>query len=243
MTGVQTCALPILALEVQAVGIDISFAPVLDVLGICDIIGDRAFHPEPEYISQLAAAFIEGMQLVGMQATGKHFPGHGNVKEDSHIELPIDQRSKKEIFSLDLLPFRQLIKQNVLSAVMPAHIVYPDVDSQAVGFSPFWLQQVLRQELGFDGVVFSDDLSMEGAAVVGGYIERAEAAQQAGCDMLLVCNNRQASIEILDNANLTIEAKSAHRLQRLLKQSDTTWSTLSTNALWQQAHKFVEQYN
>ena len=168
----------LMALEVQAVGIDISFAPVLDVNGISDVIGDRAFHQQPDHVVTLAKAFINGMHLAGMKSTGKHFPGHGSVKEDSHFALPIDKRNAKDITSFDLLPFKKLISSQHIDALMPAHVIYPDIDSQAVGFSPYWLQTVLRKQLAFDGVIFSDDISMEGAACIGDYVQRAEAAQE-----------------------------------------------------------------
>ncbi|MFT5815770.1 MAG: beta-N-acetylhexosaminidase, partial [Psychroserpens sp.] len=193
----------LMALEVQAVGIDISFAPVLDINNISDVIGDRAFHQQPDYVTELAEAFISGLHLVGMKATGKHFPGHGSVKADSHIDLPIDTRTSAEIFQQDLMPFKQLINKGKVDALMPAHVIFPDVDSKAVGFSRYWLQNILREQLGFNGVIFSDDLSMQGAASIGGYIERAEAAQAAGCDMLLLCNNRDGCVEVLDNANIS----------------------------------------
>lgn len=229
----------LMALEVQAVGIDISFAPVLDINGISEVIGDRAFDQSPKIVSVLAEAFINGMNKAGMLATGKHFPGHGSVKEDSHIALPVDKREKSAIYDIDILPFKNLINKNVLAALMPAHVIYPHINDQAVGFSPYWLQQVLRKELAFDGVIFSDDLSMQGAAVVGGYIERAEAAQQAGCDMLLTCNDRAGVIEIIDNANINILKDSSFRLQKLLSKTKYSWSELSTLPLWQQSQTFV----
>jgi|TARA_B110001469_G_C9647175_1_gene327736 beta-N-acetylhexosaminidase len=229
----------LMAFEVQAVGIDISFAPVLDVNGISDVIGDRAFHSQPEQVSQIAEAFIEGMNIAGMKATGKHFPGHGSVKEDSHLALPIDIRSATEISNFDLIPFKELIAKKSLAALMPAHIIFPEIDKQAVGFSALWLQKILRQDLNFDGVIFSDDLSMEGAASIGGYIERAEAAQQAGCDMLLTCNDRTSTIEVIDKANIEINNKSKYRLQQLLKTSQYTWQTRTENRLWQESHHFI----
>lgn len=232
----------LMALEVQAVGIDISFAPVLDINGISEVIGDRAFHQQPEQVTRLAASFIAGMQQAGMKATGKHFPGHGSVKEDSHLALPIDNRSKQAIFEQDLAPFRALIASQALDALMPAHVIYPSVDKYGVGFSAVWLQQILRQQLGFDGVIFSDDLSMQGAASVGGYIERAEAAQQAGCDMLLVCNQRSACIEVIEHANISINAQSSQRLLRLLKASRGNWQDLNNNRLWQQARQALASY-
>jgi beta-N-acetylhexosaminidase len=234
----------LMALEVQAVGIDISFAPILDIDDISAVIGDRAFHKNPEIVCQLASAFVEGLHLVGMKATGKHFPGHGSVQADSHIALPIDPRSRDEIFSLDMLPFKTLINSNKVDALMPAHVIFPEVDREAVGFSPYWLKNVLRNELGFNGVIFSDDLSMEGAASVGGYIERAEAAQSAGCDMLLLCNNRQGCIEVLDGANIVSDKASAERLTKLLKNPSLpeAWSTRNENALWQSSTQFINRY-
>ena len=231
----------LMALEVQAVGIDISFAPVLDINGISDVIGDRAFDAEPEQVALLAAAFIQGMNAAGMLATGKHFPGHGSVKEDSHLALPIDRRSQSTIFDHDLVPFKKLITQNALAALMPAHVIFTEVDEQAVGFSSLWLQQILRKDLGFEGVIFSDDLSMEGAACVGGYIERAEAAFQAGCDMLLTCNNRAGAIDVIDNANIKIVQQSSERLKRLLKTSDLTLKNLSEHSLCNTSRDFIEQ--
>ena len=232
----------LMALEVQAVGIDISFAPVLDINNISDVIGDRAFHQQPDYVTELAEAFIDGLHQVGMKATGKHFPGHGSVKADSHIDLPIDNRSKADVFQQDLLPFQQLIARGKVDALMPAHVIFPDIDSQAVGFSHYWLQNILREQLGFNGVIFSDDLSMQGAASVGGYIERAEAAQAAGCDMLLLCNNRDGCIDVLDNANISISSVGAQRLSMLLKKADSQWSSLKNNSAWQQARQSLSNF-
>ncbi|MBA6340450.1 beta-N-acetylhexosaminidase [Colwellia sp. MB02u-10] len=234
----------LMALEVQAVGIDISFAPVLDINNISEVIGDRAFHQQPDYVTELAEAFISGLHLVGMKATGKHFPGHGSVKADSHIDLPIDSRTSAEIFQQDLIPFKQLISKGKVDALMPAHIIFPDVDPQAVGFSRYWLQNILREQLGFNGVIFSDDLSMQGAASIGGYIERAEAAQAAGCDMLLLCNNRDGCVEVLDNANISTSLVSSGRLDKLLKTPDknTNFSRLKENLVWQQASEYLKQY-
>ena len=237
----QQCGL-LMAVEVQAVGIDISFAPVLDINGISDVIGDRAFHQNPEFIIPLATAFIDGMLLAGMKATGKHFPGHGSVKEDSHITLPSDTRSFDEIAKLDLSPFKSLMANNRLAALMPAHVIYSAIDRCGVGFSAVWLQQILRNDLGFDGVIFSDDLSMEGAAAFGGFVERAEAAQQAGCDMLLLCNNRAACIDVIDNANIVLNSQSSDRLKRLLKTNNHRWSALAEHKLWQQASQYVSRY-
>lgn len=235
----------LMAIEVLAVGIDISFAPVLDVNGISEVIGDRAFHSSPDTVQLLATAFIKGMNSVGMKATGKHFPGHGSVQEDSHVAMPVDSRSASDIFQFDLQPFQQLIKNKLISAVMPAHIIFPCVDQQAVGFSEVWLQQILRDQLGFDGVIFSDDLSMAGASVAGGCVERSEAAQAAGCDMLLMCNDREATIKVIDQANLNINEQSQHRLQKMLSHHSTFFNdmTFKNNTVWQQAFQQIEKIN
>ena len=186
----------LMASEVLACGFDISFAPVLDVdRDTSSIIGDRAFSDQPETVITLAQAFIEGMNEAGMAATGKHFPGHGGIVADSHLEAPVDHRSWQQLLDHDLKPFVALSKQ--LAGVMPAHITFPAVDPYSVGFSGFWLQQVLRQQLGFDGVIFSDDLSMKGADVAGGYIDKAQLALNAGCDMILVCNCPEGAREVL----------------------------------------------
>ncbi len=190
----------LMAAELIHHGVDISFAPVLDLdFGRSDVIGDRAFAREAEDVQQLAAGFIDGMQDAGMSATAKHFPGHGFVKADSHLELPTDERSLTELQSQDMLPFKQLIEQQKLAAIMPAHVVYTQVDPHfTAGFSSFWLQEILRKQMGFGGLIYSDDLSMAGAAASGSPAERAIKAQQAGCNVLLICNQREAAQEIVD---------------------------------------------
>jgi beta-N-acetylhexosaminidase len=186
----------LMASEVLDVGIDISFAPVLDLdFGASAVIGDRAFHRDPAAVTALAGAFVHGMNEAGMQATGKHFPGHGFVAADSHIEIPRDTRVVSELESDDLIPFRRLATR--LGGIMPAHVIYEPIAPEPAGFSRYWLQDVLRGSLGFDGVIFSDDLSMEGATVAGSFTDRARAALDAGCDMVLVCNHRAGASEVL----------------------------------------------
>ncbi|WP_018693740.1 beta-N-acetylhexosaminidase [Algicola sagamiensis] len=228
----------LMAAELRTVDIDLSFAPVLDLNRVSDVIGTRAFDNDPEHVIKLATSWIEGMQEVGMKATGKHFPGHGSVKEDSHHFIPIDQREKQHIFHEDMRVFEALIAQKLLDGMMPAHVIYPAVDQHPAGFSPVWLQDILRSQLGFEGVIFSDDLSMEGATSVGSYTERAFAALEAGCDMLLACNHRAGSIEILDNVTWQ-----KPRQNGLVFRNTTamTHHTLTTDKRWQSATRLAEK--
>jgi len=189
----------VLAAELAEQGVDFSFTPVLDIdFGSSSVIGDRAFHAEPTAVATLASALVAGMARVGMGAVGKHFPGHGHVRADSHHEVPIDERDLAAIEANDLAPYRALISRG-LAGIMPAHVIYPRVDSRPAGFSLVWLKDMLRAKLGFDGMIFSDDLSMEGASVAGGIVDRARAALAAGCDMALVCNAPRAAAALLDN--------------------------------------------
>ncbi|HEX7271491.1 MAG TPA: beta-N-acetylhexosaminidase [Casimicrobiaceae bacterium] len=186
-----------IAAELGAHGVDFSFAPVADLdYGASAVIGERAFHRNPNAVAHLAAALCAGLRSHGMSAVAKHFPGHGFVAADSHAETPIDSRPLAALERDDLVPFGALVRSGV-EGVMPAHVIYPAVDAQAAGYSRVWLQDVLRRRLGFGGMVFSDDLSMAGAGVAGDVVGRAEAAHAAGCDMLLVCNDSAAVDDLL----------------------------------------------
>ncbi|WP_277372179.1 beta-N-acetylhexosaminidase [Pseudomonas sp. AA-38] len=203
----------LMATEVLAVGLDLSFAPVLDLdHQRSAVVGSRAFDGDPQRAATLAGAFIRGMHQAGMAATGKHFPGHGWAEADSHVAIPVDERSLDEIRACDMQPFRLL--GGALDAVMPAHVIYPEVDDQPAGFSRRWLQDILRGELGFDGVIFSDDLSMAGAHVAGDAGQRIEAALSAGCDMGLVCNDRAAA-EVALSALQRLRVRAPERLARM----------------------------
>lgn len=188
----------VIGCELRCSGIDLSFAPVLDVdHGASTVIGDRAFHGNPVAIAELAAALSAGLGAAGMGAVGKHFPGHGAVRADSHHEVPVDDRPLDAILACDLLPFVSSIRLG-LQGIMPAHVIYSAVDASTAGYSPIWLRDILRRQLGFEGVVFSDDLGMAGAATAGGIVERARAAVAAGCDMVLICNDTVQADALLD---------------------------------------------
>jgi beta-N-acetylhexosaminidase len=205
----------LMAAELRAVGVDFSFAPVLDLdYGVSSVIGDRAFAAEPGAVAQLAGAWMMGAREAGMISVGKHFPGHGAVIADSHVDLPVDERVFEQLQSRDIQPFARLI-ENGLEAIMPAHVIYRACDTRPAGFSAFWLQQVLRGQLGFQGVIFSDDLSMAAAEEAGCFADRARAALEAGCDMVLVCNDPEAGAEVLHELRDYQDPVARSRMARL----------------------------
>lgn len=229
----------LMAAELLAVGVDFSFAPVLDIdCGVSEIIGNRSFSTDPALAASLSSSFRKGMNDAGMAATGKHFPGHGAVALDSHLTLPIDERDLDLIRAKDLTPFKQLIEEG-LEGIMPAHVVYPKIDPTPAGFSPFWIQQILRKDLNFNGTVFSDDLSMEGAASVGDFPERARLAQLAGCDMILVCNNPSAAEQVLDTLPITQNPIREQRLRRMQGKPQLNREQLMHTEKWQQLSTLI----
>ncbi|MGZ8225332.1 MAG: beta-N-acetylhexosaminidase [Methylococcaceae bacterium] len=232
----------LMAAELLAVGVDFSFAPVLDIdCGVSEIIGNRSFSTKQELATRLASDFRKGMNQAGMAATGKHFPGHGAVELDSHLTLPVDERDLDSIRAKDLLPFKKLIDEG-LEGIMPAHVLYPTIDANPAGFSPFWIQQILRQELNFNGTVFSDDLSMEGAAAVGDFPERARLAQQAGCDMILVCNNPASAERVLEALPVTQDAFRERRLQQMQGKSQMNREQLLSTQKWRQISNLITEF-
>ena len=205
----------IMATELRAHGIDFSFTPVLDMdYGDSLVIGDRAFHLKPQAINDLAFALMQGLKKGGMAAVGKHFPGHGFVVADSHVSMPVDDREFDQIAQHDMQPFKMMVDDGI-QAIMPAHVIYPKVDDKPAGFSARWLQKILRERLGFNGVIFSDDLSMEAATAGGDVTTRALAALNAGCDMVLLCNQPAMQDELLANLTWSISAQSIARLARM----------------------------
>lgn len=205
------------AAELKAVGIDLNLIPVLDINhGVSEVIGTRSFNEDPHTVTELARVVIEALHAEQMPAMGKHFPGHGGVSADSHHELPVDPRDPETIQRWDLLPFKQLC--HTLDAIMPAHVVYSAFDSKPAGFSRFWLQDVLREQLGFKGVVISDDLTMVGAGVMGDYIDRAVHALEAGCDLIAVCNNRRGAITVIEGLASYKNSLSKERITEFLSK-------------------------
>jgi beta-N-acetylhexosaminidase len=218
--------------ELQAHGVDFSFAPVLDVdYGESGVIGDRALHSDPHTIAVLAEALQAGLNAAGMMSVGKHFPGHGYVRADSHLEVPVDDRTLAEITAKDLLPFQRMARSG-MGAVMPAHVIYPKVDSKPAGFSSIWLQRILREKIGFQGIIFSDDLMMEGASTAGGVVARANAALNAGCDMALLCNDPRAADSLLEGLERRpIQPTLARRLDKMRGRAIST-AALKANAAY-----------
>ena len=234
----------LLAIELIAYDIDLSYAPVLDLGHECLAIGSRSFHSDINIAYQIASSMIDGMHSAGMKTTGKHFPGHGHVIADSHKETPVDHRSKVLIEN-DMQIFAKLIAEKKLDAIMPAHVIYPEFNDKPASGSAFWLKTVLREQLHFNGIIFSDDLSMEGAAILGNHAQRAEAALNAGCDLLLACNNRNGTLAILDALTNLNENKSLQtdKAKQLLTTTKINCVDLINSHEWQVRHKNLMKLN
>ncbi|WP_025770935.1 beta-N-acetylhexosaminidase [Thioalkalivibrio sp. HK1] len=226
----------VMAAELRAAGVDFSFSPVLDIdHGKSQVIGDRAFHRDPEVVSVLARAFLAGMREAGMAGVGKHFPGHGGVAEDSHRDLPVDRRTLGDIRMSDLLPFERLIASGDLTGVMAAHIVFDRLDESPAGFSRYWIGDILRNELGFEGPVFSDDLDMGGVTGFGDHVARTEAALEAGCDMALICNDPAGAARVLDRLDLEPHPRRSTRIARMQGSKPSDPASLEKNIPYRSA--------
>lgn len=232
----------VMAAELLAVGVDISFAPVLDLQkGLSQAIGDRAFHANPHVVAELTKAFVAGMHQAGMAATGKHFPGHGSVAVDSHLATPVDEREFAAIAKEDLLPFAELIHADI-DALMTAHIIFKQIDDKPVCFSTHWLQEVLRKQYQFKGIIFSDDLNMQGASISANFTDRAHMALTAGCDMILLCNNRCGVIDVLDQLPYQNYLHRVGRCERLMGNRLNIQLPLEKNPTWQQKRALISNY-
>ncbi|HEX7646524.1 MAG TPA: beta-N-acetylhexosaminidase [Noviherbaspirillum sp.] len=233
----------VLAAELRACGVDLSFTPVLDLdYGQSGVIGDRAFHRDPRVVTMLAKSLNHGLALTGMANCGKHFPGHGFAEADSHVAIPVDERPLDRILAEDAAPYGWLGLS--LAGVMPAHVIYPKVDPHPAGFSRKWLT-ILRKDMGFEGVIFSDDLSMEGASVAGGVVDGANAALSAGCDMVLICNSPDKADELLDGLKIGESAASrasAVRIAALVPQGAAlSWDALQEDARYCSAKQAIQK--
>jgi beta-N-acetylhexosaminidase len=230
----------LLGAELRATGVDLSFAPCVDLdYGVSEVIGDRAYHRDPHVVARLGIAAMQGMRAAGMNATAKHFPGHGAVVADSHRALPVDRRDPTELQD-ELLPYRQLIA-NGLAGVMVAHVLFPAIDERPASFSRHWIQDELRANLGFTGTVFSDDLSMEGAAVIGSVPVRAREALAAGCDVLAICNDRPAVLATLEELADAADPVSQVRLARMRGRPAPGLADLHADPRWRECRAAIDQ--
>ena len=219
----------LIASELIASGIDLSFSPVLDLdQDLSSIIGDRAFSDQIDIVIECARAFIFGMNEAGMACVGKHFPGHGSISEDSHLEKPIDRRALNEIENKDLIPFKELI--NNLDGIMTAHILFPDVDERITTFSKIWIKQILREQMKFEGMIFSDDLSMEGTNEFKSFYDKTKNAIISGCEMILICNNREGAKDALKYFEEN-KIEASEKTFSMLMANHVSWKDLEKNKI------------
>ena len=228
-----------LAAELLACKVDYSYAPCVDVNGISQVIGSRAFSSEPEKVVVGAKALIKGLHSAGMKSVIKHFPGHGSVGPDSHIAMPVDTRSFADINEFDLLPFKQLIAEALADAVMPAHVIYSAVDENPACFSEFWLKNMLRHQLAFKGPVISDDMGMQGAVQVGDYPTRVKAALDAGCDSVLLCNEKEGLYQVLDTLSINNYQHHGARMAIFHQKNYPSWDDVKRDQRWLRCQKII----
>ena len=232
----------ILAAELRACGVDFSFTPVIDLdYGRSKVIGDRSFSGEPSIVATLSKSINHGLLMAGMKNCGKHFPGHGWAEADSHVAIPVDERPLEKIIAKDAQPYADL--GIALDSVMPAHVIYPKVDKNPAGFSKVWLQDILRKRFGFTGVIFSDDLSMEGASVAGSVVNGAQMALKAGCDSVLICNRPDLADQLLNNLKVDQKsfALSQERIKRLFPRGEAlSWNALQSEAEYKKAKQLLQ---
>ncbi len=229
--------------ELRAAGFDLCFAPCVDLdWGVSEIIGNRSFHRKPDAVSELAEAFSRGLRSAGMAAVAKHFPGHGAVVADSHRALPVDRRDYGMLLD-DMRPYERLMSTGVVAGVMLAHIVYQEIDDLPAGFSEYWIQRELRLRLGFGGAIFCDDLSMKATSSYGRMVDRAKLALESGCDMILVCNDRDAAHQVVATLNAYSNPLSLVRLARLHGTGQILRETLQAGEEWQRAHEQFENWS
>jgi len=232
----------LIASELRAVGIDLCFAPCVDLdWGVSEVIGDRAFHAKPDVVGDLAAAFSRGLRSAGMAAVAKHFPGHGAVVADSHLQLPVDRRDYGDVLD-DMRPYDKLISNGQIAGVMLAHVVYREMDDMPAGFSEYWIERELRSRLGFGGAVFCDDLSMQATGAYGSMRRRARRALNAGCDMVLICNDRRRAEQAVQALNEYSNPLSLVRLARLHGTGHVLRESLRASELWLQANAALARW-
>jgi beta-N-acetylhexosaminidase len=241
-TGLARQAGWLIASELRAAGIDLCFAPCVDLdWGVSEVIGDRAFHRKPDAVSELAAAFSRGLRSAGMAAVAKHFPGHGAVVADSHLTLPVDRREYGDVLD-DMRPYDRRISNGQIAGVMLAHVVYHEIDEMPAGFSKYWIDRELRSRLGFGGAVFCDDLSMKATEAYGSMRRRATRALDAGCDMILVCNDRRRAEQAVQSLADYSNPLSLVRLARLHGTGHVMRESLHASELWQQANAALARW-
>jgi beta-N-acetylhexosaminidase len=241
-TGLARQAGWLIASELRAAGIDLCFAPCVDLdWGVSEVIGDRAFHKNAHVVGELAAAFSRGLRSAGMAAVAKHFPGHGAVVADSHLQLPVDRREYGDVLD-DMRPYEKLVGNGQIAGVMLAHVVYREMDDMPAGFSQFWIGRELRLRLGFDGAVFCDDLSMQATSAYGSMRRRTKRALDAGCDMVLICNDRRLAVQAVQALNEYSNPLSLVRLARLHGTGHELRESLRASELWQQANSALARW-